>query len=415
MDKKFWLDTVFGTLFIFTVILFGMTILSRMDFLDPMGEAIDDMEVTDLVFSQLREEPLADTNIVVINIGNLPRALFAEQICIINKYQPKVIGIDALYLQPKDPAGDSLLSAALAEVDNLIMASRLTTYNDDNNEFNLQTSHDLFDRHAKSAFANLISDADEQYMFKVSRTFTPRENLSEKEELAFGVKVAEVFDPEAAKVFLARDKEYEVINYRGNILSNYNSGFNGKFYALDVEDVFNENFTPEIIKDKMVLFGYMGQNFNDMSWEDKFFTPLNIDYAGKANPDMYGVVIHANIAAMIINGDYVNAMGDTAGIIVGIILCYFNVFIFSIIHRRLPRWYDGISKLTQLLEVIFLLGVIVMVFYWFNYKLNLTLSIIAILLSGDTLEVYYGIVKNSFTKAGRKELFKHREDDDDLT
>ncbi|NJM93588.1 MAG: CHASE2 domain-containing protein [Cytophagales bacterium] len=71
-----------------------------------------------------------------------------------------------------------------------------------------------------------------------------------------------------------------------------------------------------------MIFGYLGESFNDVSWEDKFYTPLNKTYAGKANPDMYGVVIHANIVSMILNHDYVYTMAESTGVLVAIVLCF---------------------------------------------------------------------------------------------
>ena len=66
------------------------------------------------------------------------------------------------------------------------------------------------------------------------------------------------------------------------------------------------------IKDKIVLLGFMGINLNDKTFEDIFFTPLNERYAGKSFPDMYGVVIQANIISMILNKKYINTMPQVA-------------------------------------------------------------------------------------------------------
>jgi hypothetical protein len=99
-------------------------------------------------------------------------------------------------------------------------------------------------------------------------------------------------------------------------------------------------------------------------------------------------------------------MGTVASIVAGVMLCFLNVLLFSLIYRRIPNWYDGTTKLIQFIEATLLLGLIIYVFYLFNYKLNLTLSIICVLLAGDLLEIYYGVLKNLFNRQGRKELFK---------
>jgi len=409
MNKKFWLDTIGGTIFIFFIIGFMLNLLNRLNFLDPVGDALDDMELTDIVFSRVRQHPGADTNIVIVNVGNLDRAGIARQIEILNSYHPKVIGIDFFLRSSKSAEGDSLLANAFSKVENLVLASNLGKYNSNSNSFDtLETSHPMFTKYSTTGFANLITDAESQDRFKTSRSFTAREYLSGDKPLnAFGVKIAEIYSPEKAREFLKRENENEVINYRGNIWS-ATGEFANVFPSLDVEDVFKENFEPEMIRDKIVLLGYTGSSFGDSSWEDRFYTPLNMNYAGKTNPDMFGVVIHANILSMILNEDYINKMSDTAGIIWGVILCYLNVVWFSIIYHRLPRWYDGITKGVQVIEVFILFAVIIFVFYFFNYQLNLTLGIVAILLAGDSLEFYYGVIKNLFSREDRRELFKKR-------
>jgi len=211
---------------------------------------------------------------------------------------------------------------------------------------------------------------------------------------------------------LARNNEYELINFRGNIVDSYNVGapqYSGRFFALDVGDVLTENFTPDLIKGKIVIVGYLGRNLWDTSWDDRFYTPINQKPAGRANPDMYGAVVHANIAAMILNHDFINEMNEVSGALVAVILCYLNVLLFLRIYRKLPRWYDGLTKLIQLFESLVLVFIMVLFFHWFSFKLNLTLAIVAILLAVDLIEVYNGVVKNLFNKEQRKLLFKSRE------
>ena len=37
-------------------------------------EALEDVEFNDIVYSTLRDDPTADDNIILVNIGKLPRA-----------------------------------------------------------------------------------------------------------------------------------------------------------------------------------------------------------------------------------------------------------------------------------------------------------------------------------------------------
>src|SRR5690606_1880692 len=156
--------------------------------------------------------------------------------------------------------------------------------------------------------------------------------------------------------FLARNNYSETINYRGNILDLHNaSSFSGRYFALDWYQALDPEYVlPELITDKIVIMGYMGDDFEDTSWDDKFFTPLNRQYAGKTNPDMYGPVVHANIVSMILNEDYIDELPDWLEWVIAIILCFINVALFWIIYERSPDWFDGVSVLLQLVQIILL-------------------------------------------------------------
>ena len=410
MFKKFWLDVILGTVFIFGLMgLFSSVTAFRIfDVFDPIGEAFSDMEVTDVVFSQLRDDPVAEDRVLLVNMGTVPRPDIGIMLQIISQYNPKVIGVDSFFYFPKeDSLGDAILEEGLASVENLVMASKLI-YDPETDAFDsLALSWPRFSQYGETAFVNLITDAKEQEDLKMCREFFPKQMVGEQEEIAFAAKLASYLDPEAAERFLERGNDVETVNYRGNVLDYGATKFGTKFFALDVQDVFEENFTPDLIEDKIVIFCFLGKYLGDReSFEDKFYTPLNEKYIGRAFPDMYGGVIHANIVSMILNEDYINALDDNIEIILAIILCFLNVALFSLIYRKLPRWYDGLTKLFQLLEIGFLIGLMLYLLDIYSYKIELGLALFAVALCGDGLEVYYGVVKNIFTREGRRALFK---------
>lgn len=411
MFRKFWLDTILATAFIFGLMGFfgSITAFKVFDMFDPIGDAFDDMEFTDIVFSQLRDDPVGDDRVILVNLSNLQRGEIGMMLQIISKYNPACIGIDSFFYTPKDDTlGDMMLMEGMASVEHLVLASKLLPHESDPSKDSILYSWEGFNQFAHSnAFVNLITDAGVQEDLKMCRTFNPYFDIQGDRKLAFSVQMASYLDSAAAAEFVARGYDEEVINYTGNVLDYGATKFGTKFFALDVPDVFNENFTPEMIEGKIVMFCYLGKYLGDReSLEDKFYTPLNEKYIGRAFPDMYGGVIHANIISMILNRDYINYMSDTSGIIFGILLCFLNVVLFSLIYRKIPKWYDGITKLFQLVEISVLVIMLIFVMEAYSYKLELTLGMVAVALAGDSLEVYYGVVKNVFTKEGRKSLFK---------
>ncbi|HEY8399606.1 MAG TPA: CHASE2 domain-containing protein, partial [Cytophagaceae bacterium] len=339
-------------------------------------------------------------------IGNLPREGIAEQIEILNKYEPRVIGVDAFFRQPKSPVGDSILASAFSKVKNLVLVSKTNRPNPETGQFDtLELSHPMFSRYALSGMSNLISEGYDK--FKTSRDFSPKERVYDTVEYAFSVVLANFKDPEAVSRLLARNNETETINFQGNVDTYSNeTSYDSKnvFYALDVHQVLNEEFEPSIIKDKIVLMGYMGANFNHVTWEDKFFTPLNPNYIGKTNPDMYGVVVHANIVAMILNGNFIDELPEWLNLVIGLIVTFLNFWLFSYLYFKLRIWYDGVTMILTLTQTMVVLGLVVYIFNAFSYKIDITLPIVALFLTANTVEIYFGIMHPGFRKIRQKIL-----------
>jgi hypothetical protein len=113
---------------------------------------------------------------------------------------------------------------------------------------------------------------------------------------------------------------------------------------------------------------------------------------------MFGAVVHANIVSMIINEDYVEEMVSWQEGIVAFVICLLNVALFSLINSRLPLWYDGITKLLQLIQLLLYSFLMVMIFAWWEFKLNITITLAAVALVGDAFEIYMSVIKNMIFK-----------------
>jgi CHASE2 domain-containing sensor protein len=389
---------------------------------DPLGQSLGDMEITDITFSRLREDPLVDTNIVVVNIGNIPRSMIGQQIRTIAKFKPKVIGIDSFFDCWNCPAGqiDSLccplaydtlnnliFADAIKEAGNVVMVTKLLqsdsllkVYGGDTDIFDSLRRTDSFLRpNTIEGYASLETDADHQEDLKACRRFNPQMKMANGETLyAFAVQIAMQYDSVKTKKFLARNKHSEVINYRGNIYDPFGaSEFPGRYYTLDWDQALDENsFAPTLFKDKIVILGFLGGDLKDTSWDDKFFTPLNKIYAGKSRPDMYGVVVHANAVSMILSEDYIEELNLFQQGFIAFVICFLNVALFMYINTKIPHWFDGISILVQLIEILLCTFTMIMIFKWSNFKLNLTLTLAAIALVGTCFELYINVVKRLF-------------------
>jgi len=438
--KRFWLQCLYITVFVF-IMMWAVGIITDFKLFnafDPISQALTDFEMTDYAFSNLRPDPTVDERIVIVNIGNLERRDVAQQINIIRQFKPRVIGIDSYFncegrLRDSvncpallDTLGNLLLEDAIKQAGNVVLVSKLlqktkTSSNPDKiDEYDsIEYSDIAFSLYAKHGYANLITDPPAVYQedVKQCRSFVPKYTMYDEDHYAFAVQLCMQYEPEKAKKFLARNQQEEFINYRGNVefqdirlktlldKETSTTKYPVMFSAIDVDQLFNLDFDSTLFKDKIVIMGFLGSQFGDPSWSDKYFTPLNKKVAGRANPDMFGVIVHANIASMILRQDFVNALNDWQKGIIAFIVCFFTVAIFIIIDRNLPSWFDTLSVTIQVIQILAISGLIVYVFANFTFKLELSATLGASALVGPCYDIYKGF-QNQITIWQYKRLTK---------
>jgi CHASE2 domain-containing sensor protein len=433
--KKYLLDCFIATMFVFLTLftIREVSELKMFNAFDPIGQSLGDMEMTDITFSQMRDDPLIDTNIVLVNIGLLTRAGIAEQIRMISHFKPKAIGIDSFFGCQYCPPGkiDSLccplaydtlsnmiFGEAIREAGNVVMVTKLLQTDsllkaekgDSNIYDSLEHSDIMLRQNAMEGYANLDTDAGHQEDLKSCRRFNPRIEVNGEYQLAFSTRLAMIYDSARTKRFLARNKYSEVINYRGNIYDPFGaSEYAGRYFTLDWDQALDSSsFVPSLFKDKIVIMGFLGNDLKDTSWDDKFFTPLNKNYAGKTRPDMYGAVVHANAVSMILNEDYIEEVTETQQFLIAFLVCFLNVALFFVINKKIPLWYDGLSLLLQLVQIIICTIIMIYVFKWANFKLNLTYTLAALALVGTCFEMYENVVKRIFLSEKVRRLFTRK-------
>lgn len=403
----FSLDNLMITLATIGVILLLRYIPQNVDFLDPVGAALGDVELTDMVFSQFRNEDRygVDTNIVIVNIGFSDREQIAEMIDQLNVYDPKVIGIDAFFRDEKDPEIDEMLASAMSDVENLVLVSKVAFAEEsrdvdatrfdvsdvsDDREFDtLELSHPTFTQHATTGFANLITEQEAAVM--TCRKVSLIETWSGQREPSFAVRIAEIYNPQAASKADELGPGEQTINYRGNT---------DKFFFLDGYQVLDPELDLSFIEGKIVLMGFceMSESMDENSLapnslEDVFFTPMNSQYVGRSFPDCYGVVIHANVISMILRGEYMEAMADSTSIIIGLIVLVVNVMLFTYMFENHEDWYDVFAITVALIESIAIMFLVVIVFDKLDYKLNLTPALLSVFLVGTVHDLYQDSLK----------------------
>lgn len=381
--KIFSLDHLISTVFVFLILIF-LPIIFNLDFMDPIQNTIEDFYVTDIVFSKIRDNDKVskDTNIVLVNISNLNRKGIASQIQILNKYEPLAIGIDSFFRDKKGKDQDMPLMAAFASTDDLVLVSDLKDTDSTNAVFDtLHTSHEMFNRFAETGFANFVIKKGD---FRTVRTFSPSEYVRDSLELSFPVKLASKLYPERTNKFLQRKNDLEIINFKRNT---------DKYITLDAVELFKKRNKLDFIRGKLVLMGFLGPKLGDIVKEDIFFTPMNEQFVGKSYPDMYGVVVHANIISMIGEEDYLNSTADWVNILITFLLVYVLMFLFTYVRTKYPDWYEPVSVIMIFASLFVIFWVIVAIFHFLKTELMLREAFFAITISGMGYEGYKDSLK----------------------
>jgi len=356
---------------------------ASLDVFNPIGDALADFEITDMIFSKFQDPNLpADTNIVLVNIGDAPLGVIGEELKVVFAQNPKVVGIDMrLNNLIRDNEQDSMLIEALKmQTCPVIEAAKLEGFNDTTGLWDsLYRPIEKFRPHVIPAFANLPTEDNNECL--TCRTCVPKAKVGKDTLYSFALAIAKIAYPEQSARFIKRPNEEEIINFRRNRL---------QYYSMDIADILSGESGINL-KGKIVLLGYMGSNFETKSCVDIFYTPMNEKYAGKSTPDMYGVIIHANIISMIHDERYLEVFPKLYDLIIGIVLVLLNVGLFLYVYEEKDKYYDLISKTAQFTEVILFTFCELLIFHEMGYKVDITLAIAAIALSGDVVEIYNGI------------------------
>jgi CHASE2 domain-containing sensor protein len=400
-SRGFWLDYVFNMRNVYsTVSIFGFIAIiyfspGNIEIFDPIQQALADFSFTDIVFSQWRqEEAVVDENIILVNAGR-NRAEVAHQVKAIAAMEPKVIGVNLIFNTEKEPEVDLALLDAFNSAKAIVLPAEISTPLKDTLKLKpryagIKGPHEKFTGANISIGHNtLVADKEDKENAATLRTFEPEIICKGKQMFAFSMEVAEKFKPGTKKMVNERDEEEEMINYRGN--------FN-KFIQIDIDSEMPVDSVvamySSLFKGKIVLVGYMGQPFdNPNDIRGKVYSPAAKKYVGKNPPDMYEIVVHANIISMLTRNELITQMPDWVGYIIAVLACYFNMALFHWVTMRFPSFAGGEMKVIQLIQSgILVLGAMYALDI-FNYQIELALTLAIILLSADVMEVHESSVK----------------------
>jgi len=148
------------------------------------------------------------------------------------------------------------------------------------------------------------------------RAYVPYLEIEKEHEIktAFSTQLASMLDSNILDILQKRNHEFEWINFKRiqpgerSMVFPINSKRNVHYIQMDIDKFVRDSsiYDSAYFKNKIVLIGFCGETPNSFSMNDRYFTPLNQQYTGRSLPDMFGVVIHANIISMLLEKSFIN-------------------------------------------------------------------------------------------------------------
>jgi CHASE2 domain-containing sensor protein len=195
-----------------------------------------------------------------------------------------------------------------------------------------------------------------------------------------------MYDPQRAGILYKKGQTKTEIRYYGNIQN---------FAYQTFDEVMNPSFDPGMVKDKIVLLGYMGRSDGSSGPldEDRFFTPLNPRLSGRSHPDMYGSLIHANILRMTLDKDYVYSFPQWLNLLLAFILSLMLLpwLVKTWVHKGV--WFHLVILLVQLTISVLFVFLTIVLYAQANVKIESSAVLVSVLLLGDFILFYDAIVQ----------------------
>lgn len=275
-------------------------------------------------FMRLRPPEPAEQRVVIVGIDEadlnavggfpVPDRNLAQLLLMLQDYQPRVIGLDIFRDIPVSP-DRSLLAQALKTIPNIIGIE--VALNQDE-ALNVKPPPELPSN--RIGFADFILDFDSKLRRSLlaSKTWEGQLKYSLALHLAKAYLSAEEipfqhgthsqdpirFGSTKLPRFLTNSGGYVQADANGNqILLNFCSS-SQPFRTLSLRDIYNRNFEPSWIRDRLVIIGMMASSIKDSFLSSAVkSTQVSSEFRNNSssNQFIYGVEIHAHAASQIIS------------------------------------------------------------------------------------------------------------------
>jgi CHASE2 domain-containing sensor protein len=401
MKYLFHRDTILATLLVFVVMWALSLIPLNTHVLSALHLGAADLDYNDLAYLPYRtagHTPVED-DIVIVDVADADRAELGQLLQVVQAAGPKVTGLDVIFEGPRaDTATDIKLRSLIGDNPTLVTAFTFPRYDAHDEHSDKNTAHSLptIGHFSNSAHHNGLATFITADTLRTVRYFPPFFNEQGRTDTAFAVSIARLYNPGAFDRLLVRRQRgsffrsspvNEWVAYRRPV---------GGYTVLSMNELLPDSTgrrsaNAQMLRGKIVLLGYMGRNRYDI--EDRFFTPLNPHIAGKTYPDMPGVVVHANIISMILDGDYIDDAARWIDLLLAFVVCWLHMAVFIRLYLMHHLWYHLRVKMAQLLSAIVFTFLGIMVLHYAHFRFNILATLGAVVLAVDVLYIYEALAR----------------------
>jgi CHASE2 domain-containing sensor protein len=196
-------------------------------------------------------------DVVMVNCGNLSRDKLAEQLHIINKYNPKVVVYNITFINDSAETDKALLKE-FSRTKNLILAGRRKTTK--NGKDTLITTHKKFLKYGTLGLVNYKYDIDTDIVGFIYLGLT-YDNVFIN---TIHLQAINLFSQEKYNKLVALKTGFYPTYCPNVTYPEFPGVIIPPVAQLNCEDVFEERFTKDALTDKIIVIGYYGPD------EDKY-------------------------------------------------------------------------------------------------------------------------------------------------
>jgi CHASE2 domain-containing sensor protein len=372
--KKFFSEYLLLNLFIFGCVSLLSLLILNFSIFDPFTEAFRDFTLTDVYYTKVQNKnKIYNKNIVLINVENKSRKEIAFLLQQVQEGNPEVVAFDIIFSGRKNE-DDSLLKQAFQTHDNYVFGYAADFENEQTSIYT-----DTFFTSQKDGYINV---AGEHAEFSTIRYYYP----FNKGQEAFTSSILKKFDPAVYQKIKQKINNQTEIHYYGS-LANFN--------YFDFYEVLDEGFDVTQLKNKIVLLGYLGipsQRADVRLDEDKLFTPLNARLSGRSYPDMYGLVIHANILRMILENDHIKVIPKWVTALLSFLIIWLILPIMGGLFFKGDLWFNSVGTLFQLAGSLLIVFLTLLSYTYLNIKFDPGLLLACLVLLPTFINLYEALL-----------------------